>query len=77
MKNLEIRGGMSYDVTDPVLGEFKGPGTSKGVHLIPFEKPSEVLFLKFQLKLSDAHLQINGIQLQIGKGKIYWSCHFL
>ena len=72
LKNLEVRGGMTNetnDVTNPVIGEFKGPGTTGGVHLIPLKKPSEILFLKFQLKSSNAVLQINGINVRYDRGK--------
>ena len=82
LKNLEIRGGMKNDVTNPVIGEFKGPGTTGGVYIIPLKKPSEVLFLKFQQKMSNAVLQINGIQVRYEHGKdllelpFYWITSF-
>ena len=69
LRNLEIRGGMKrLFLTNPVIGKFKGPGTTGGVHKIQVT-PSKVLYLSFQ-QTGNAHvLQINGIKLGFAKGK--------
>ena len=65
LQNLELRGGFLNDLTNPVIGLFKGPGETHGAHRIPQPKPVEVLFLSFQLKTRE-YLQINGIRLRTG-----------
>ena len=69
LKNLELRGGMKNDLTNPVIGEFKGPGKTKGVHHITLEKPTKILYLTFQLKMNAAILQVNGIRLNTKYGE--------
>ena len=70
LKNLAIRGGMSNDLTNPVIGQFMGPGTTGGRYEIVLNNPLKVLYLSFQLKDNGGILQIDGIKLKESvKGK--------
>ena len=80
LKELEVRGGMNNDLTNPVIGQFKGPGTTGGVHSIPFKVPTLLRFISFQMKTQD-YLQINGIGLCYSEGRFnldskYFIGHF-
>ena len=68
LKNLEISGGMKNDLTNPVIGEFKGPGTTEGKHFIPLKGPTEVSYMTFQLKMRMGILQLNGIRFTEKRG---------
>ena len=63
LQNLEVRAGMKNDLTNDVMGSFKGPGTTGGVHVVRFTKPILAEFMTFQLVKKSATLQINGIRL--------------
>ena len=59
---------MKNDLTNPVIGEFKGPGETGGVDIILLNETVTVQFLTFQLR-SQGTLQINGIKLGQGESK--------
>ena len=63
LENLEIRAGMKNDLTNEVVGTFKGPGTTGAKHVVPFTKEVVAEYLTFQLKKKNAILQIQGIKL--------------
>ena len=62
LRNLEVRAGMNPGLNNQVVGEFKGPGSTGGVHVIRFEGPVVAQYLTFQL-IGKQNLQINGIRL--------------
>ena len=59
---------MKNDLSNPVIGEFNGPGTTGGVHKILLNESVTVKFLSFQIK-SRGTLQINGILLGQSESK--------
>ena len=63
LRNLQLRGGNKSDLTNEVLGLFKGPGATGGVHVIRLKRPAIVEYLSFQLMMDAAVLQINGVRL--------------
>ena len=66
---LAIRGGMKNDSTNAIIGRFKGPGRTKGVHRIPLTRPTKAKYLMFQLEGgSTMALQVNGIRLNQIRG---------
>ena len=64
LANLEVRAGTKNDLTNEVVGTFKGPGVTGAEHVIQFTKPVMADILTFQLLGKNAILQINGIYLK-------------
>ena len=71
LRNLELRGGMKNHLLNAVIGRFRGPGRTKGVHKIQLQYPTKVQFLSFQLMMNAGVLQINGIKLSCKKRKYH------
>ena len=71
LKNVEVRAGSTAGLTNEVVGLFERPGTSPGVHVIPFRKTVTARFITIQI-LGTGILQINGLRInQLSpKGKI-------
>ena len=63
LENLEIRAGAKNDLTNEIVGRFKGPGVTGQKHVIQFTKSVVADILTFQLKKKNVALQINGIYL--------------
>ena len=63
LENLEIRAGTKNDLTNEIVGRFKGPGVTGQKHVVQFTKSVVADFLMFQLKGTNVVLQINGIYL--------------
>ena len=80
LENLEIRAGAKNDLTNEIVGRFKGPGVTGQKHVIQFTKSVVAEFLTFQLKKKAAVLQINGIYLNekpiLGKDYFQMSIFF-
>ena len=66
LANLEVRAGTKNDLTNEVVGIFKGPGVTAAYHKIQFTKPVMADILTFQLLGNNAILQINGMYLNEG-----------
>ena len=62
LSNVQIRAGMLPGVENEILGFFKGPGHTGGVHVIPLEKTVSATYLYFHMKGSGV-LQVNGVRL--------------
>ena len=63
LENLEIRAGAKNDLTNEIVGRFKGPGVTGQKHVIQFTKSVVADILTFQLKKKNVALQINGMYL--------------
>ena len=63
LENLEIRAGMKNDLTNEVVGTFKGPGETDEQYTTRFDEGIVAEYLTFQLKKKKAVLQIQGIKL--------------
>ena len=74
---MQIRAGMANDLTNEIVGRFKGPGTTGAHHVIRFTKKVQAQFITFQIMEDKSVLQINGINLNERPiiGKILF--HFL
>ena len=54
---------MKNDLTNDVVGTFKGPGKTGAKHIVQFTKEVNAKYLSFQLKKKKAILQIKEIKL--------------
>ena len=54
---------MKNDLTNEVVGTFKGPGETGAKYVIQLSKEVIAEYLTFQTKKNNAELQINGIKL--------------
>ena len=63
LENLEIKAGMKNDMTNEIIGTFKGPGRTGVKYLIPLTKTVVARYLTFQLNKTKGVLQIEGIKL--------------
>ena len=54
---------MKNDLTNEVVGTFKGPGKTGAKHVVQFTKEVTAKYLSFQLKKKKAILQIKEIKL--------------
>jgi len=63
LKNLEIRAGMNNDMTNDVVGTFKGPGKTGEQYTIRLQRAVVAEFLTFQIRGKQQYLQIEGIRL--------------
>ena len=50
LKNVEVRAGTQKGLGNEVVGTFKGPGVTKGEHVIQFDHEVTATFLSLQLK---------------------------
>lgn len=64
-RNIEVHAGVSANpANNPVVGKFKGPGYTKGEHVIAFDKPTLAKYITIQIKDPNNQrqiLQINGL----------------
>ena len=78
LRNLEIRAGMKNDLTNEIVGKFKGPGRDGAKHVILLREEVTALYISFQIKVKEI-LQIRGIWLNedetLGECKII--CYYL
>ena len=81
LKNLEIRAGMNNDLTNEVVGFYKGPGKTGEQYTIRLKVPVVAEFLSFQLKGKQQYLQIEGIRLNeqpsLGEYKINFTLYIV
>ena len=63
LRNLEVRAGMRNDLTNPIVGTFKGPGEEGKRYVIRSRLAILAEFITFQLNMEKAILTINGIKL--------------
>ena len=63
LENLEIRAGMRNDLTNEIVGTFKGPGITGERYTIQLTRAVVAEYLTFQLKKKRAILHVQGIKL--------------
>lgn len=70
LRNLHIRAGMSSEFRkNPLVGTFKGPGSTNSEHYVSFGgKVTEIKYLSFQMVGVRSSLQINGIRPNYNPG---------
>ena len=64
LHDLEIRAGLTAGLSNEIVGTFKGPGTTGGIHVVRFTSRKLVEYLTIQSKPTDGStttLEINGL----------------
>ena len=63
---MEIRAGQTKGLTNEVVGWFKGPGVTRGEHVVQFSHQVTATFISVQMK-QKGQLWVNGMKVnQIG-----------
>ena len=63
LKNIEIRAGISPNISNEFIGRITGPGVTGDVHVLQFRTTLFVQYIKFQQIGGPGWLAINGVRL--------------